>query len=684
MSSDVKASNDLNGINDSKGKSNTSSSTEHVQSLSISIQGKPAIVSFDGDLFWLNRTTTNSSKNKAADPSNAYICIPHALILHSSFIPDSDGGSLLLRLLAPPTGVERSSIPPFKPSKSRAARVVELRRSLDKENIHQSTRRLAAQLSGPCSNLRLIKIEARLAGQDAAAVSDEASAWADKLTQLAYPDSKPYRKLKVIVNPIGGPGKAVQLYKSRVLPILDAAGCTVDSTITTHAFHGQQIAESFSLDEKYDAIVCVSGDGMLHEVLNGLARRKDAEHALQIPLVPIPAGSGNAVALNLLGVEQGFNLALASLNAIKGKAMPVDVCCVTQPIDPTEVAQKAKVAAKRRSMIRRKNTAENTANSTNINGSSAESEAQQALANETASPSYDVGYSFLSQAIGLFADIDLGTEDMRMLGDTRFVLGFIGGVLSNKECEVDVYVKLGPNGTINKSEMRARVQATFDGEERDDNVKHTEPVSSPGGDADNRQPMLRNGSISDLLAGEELDQLPTLIPLDPSWTKTLLTEDTNTSALGTPSPDPSQWYRIQAPISSLYGGKIPFVSRDLLQFPFALSHDRCIDLALMLHGGGRAAKLRGISAAETGVVVYDPAMVYIKCEAYRVVPRLQAGHKRLKMGGLVSIDGESKPYKPFQVEVDKCVQLRFLSLFGRWLTPDVPPPDSIDAKNKSL
>lgn len=677
MSSDVQASNGLIGGSKSNGKNNTFS-TDLVQSLPINIQGKPATVSFDGDLFWLNRISLPAKGKSSADPSQAYICIPHALILHSSFIADSDGGSLLLRLLAPPTGVDRSAVPPFKLNKSRAARVVEMRKSLDNENIHQPSRRLAAQLSGPCSNLRLVKIEARLAGQDAAALSEEANAWANKLTQLAYPDTKPYRKLKVIINPIGGPGKALQLYKSRVLPILDAAGCTVDSIITTHAFHGQQIAETFSLTDKYDAIVCVSGDGMLHEVLNGLAKRKDAESALQIPLVPIPAGSGNAVALNLLGVEQGFNLALASLNAIKGKAMPVDICCVTQPVDPNIDARNANAAAKRRSMIKRKTTAENISTSIDTNGSDVEA----IRTNESASPAYDVGYSFLSQAIGVLANCDLGTEHLRMLGDTRFVLGFIGEVLSNKECEVDVYVKLGSKGTINKSEMRARVQATFN---EDDDVKRSESApSSKVQSSEGRPPKLKNGSISDLLEGEQPDQLPTLIPLDPSWPKSLLTNSPKTGAVGTPSPDPSQWYRIQAPISSLYAGKIPYVARDLMQFPFALSHDQCIDLTLLLHDGGRAAKLRGISTAETGVVVYDPAMVYIKCEAYRVVPRLEAGHKRLKMGGLISIDGESKPYRPFQVEIDNQMQMQFLSLFGRWLTPDVPPPDSVDAQNKSL
>lgn len=38
-------------------------------------------------------------------------------------------------------------------------------------------------------------------------------------------------------------------------------------------------------------IGCVSGDGILHEVLNGLASRKDAQRGLRLPLVPVPCGA---------------------------------------------------------------------------------------------------------------------------------------------------------------------------------------------------------------------------------------------------------------------------------------------------------------------------------------------------------------------------------------------------------
>lgn len=39
--------------------------------------------------------------------------------------------------------------------------------------------------------------------------------------------------------------------------------------------------------------------------------------------------------------------------------------------------------------------------------------------------------SFMSQALGLMADVDIGTENLRWMGDTRFVVGLVrGGVLT--------------------------------------------------------------------------------------------------------------------------------------------------------------------------------------------------------------------------------------------------------------
>jgi hypothetical protein len=57
------------------------------------------------------------------------------------------------------------------------------------------------------------------------------------------------------------------------------------------------------MDLNYDAVVTVSGDGLIHEVMNGFASHKNPIRVFAIPIAPIPTGSGNGLSLNLLGAE---------------------------------------------------------------------------------------------------------------------------------------------------------------------------------------------------------------------------------------------------------------------------------------------------------------------------------------------------------------------------------------------
>ena len=74
----------------------------------------------------------------------------------------------------------------------------------------------------------------------------------------------------------------------------------------------------------------MSGDGVVHEILNGLASREDALDALKMPIAPIPAGSGNALCVNLLGNKKLDDYAWATLGVIKGRAMELDLCSFSQ------------------------------------------------------------------------------------------------------------------------------------------------------------------------------------------------------------------------------------------------------------------------------------------------------------------------------------------------------------------
>lgn len=87
------------------------------------------------------------------------------------------------------------------------------------------------------------------------------------------------------------------------MPILQAAGCNVVERIpenrtdvshvvtTAAAREAITIAQNLILDH-YDAILCIGGDGIVHEVINGLANRSDGMNALNgLCVAVIPAGT---------------------------------------------------------------------------------------------------------------------------------------------------------------------------------------------------------------------------------------------------------------------------------------------------------------------------------------------------------------------------------------------------------
>ena len=65
--------------------------------------------------------------------------------------------------------------------------------------------------------------------------------------------------------------------------------------------HAEELARDHDFSE-YDAIITISGDGLIFEVINGLMNRKDN---LKIPLAALPAGSGNALVTSLVHGYQG-------------------------------------------------------------------------------------------------------------------------------------------------------------------------------------------------------------------------------------------------------------------------------------------------------------------------------------------------------------------------------------------
>lgn len=216
-----------------------------------------------------------------------------------------------------------------------------------------------------------------------------AAALCDLILAKAYPPGTTRAKrLLVVINPHSGQGHARHIYESVAHPIFERSRCHLTVFETEYQGHALEFAKTTpALADRFDAVVCCSGDGIPHELINGFALRSEHGHAdaqqclTGLPICQLPCGSGNSMAVSLNGSPSP---SLAALAIVKGRPMPVDLMLLTQ--------------------------------------------------GATAS------LSFLSQSIGTIADADLGTDPLRFLGPARFVLGTLYFTLKGKNypCDIDV------------------------------------------------------------------------------------------------------------------------------------------------------------------------------------------------------------------------------------------------------
>lgn len=195
--------------------------------------------------------------------------------------------------------------------------------------------------------------------------NEDCQGFVKSIWAAAYRSTPTKKRVKVLLNPFGGSGKAKAIWNDTICPIFNAAHYVSDVQETQHSGHAAEIAESMQLD-KYDIIACVSGDGLPHEVINGLSRREDAGRALKVPIAFIPAGSGNGSSKSIYDTNKHVECALS---IVKGVVTPIDLMSMTQ--------------GGRRFM------------------------------------------SYFSTSYGVIADCDVGTEHLRWMGELRFTVGVV-------------------------------------------------------------------------------------------------------------------------------------------------------------------------------------------------------------------------------------------------------------------
>jgi len=161
-------------------------------------------------------------------------------------------------------------------------------------------------------------------------LSDESrKLWSDKFHQHLVSLGRP-KKLLVFVNPFGGKKTARKIFQEEVKPLFEDANIQLEIQETKYQLHAKEIVRSMDVS-KYDGIVCVSGDGILVEVVNGLLEREDWKTAIKLPIGMVPAGSGNGMIKSLLEpVGLPCSATSATISIIRGRTRSLDVATISQ------------------------------------------------------------------------------------------------------------------------------------------------------------------------------------------------------------------------------------------------------------------------------------------------------------------------------------------------------------------
>ncbi|XP_020591739.1 sphingosine kinase 1-like [Phalaenopsis equestris] len=153
--------------------------------------------------------------------------------------------------------------------------------------------------------------------------------WSDRIRDFIHSLGRP-KRVFIILNPYGGKRSARRIFDTEIKPLLVAANILYTLQETKYQLHAQELAYKLDL-LKYDGIVCVSGDGVFVEVLNGLLQREDWDTAIKVPLGIIPAGTGNGLAKSLLdAIGETYSIQNATFSVIRGHKRALDVTTVLQ------------------------------------------------------------------------------------------------------------------------------------------------------------------------------------------------------------------------------------------------------------------------------------------------------------------------------------------------------------------
>ncbi|CAB1344908.1 unnamed protein product, partial [Coregonus sp. 'balchen'] len=390
----------------------------------------------------------------------------------------------------------------------------------------------------------------------------------------------------LLVNPHSGKGQALSLFTGHV---------------QQRQNHARELVREADLSQ-WEAIVIMSGDGLLFEVVNGLMEREDWEEAIQTPLGILPGGSGNALAASIhhysgaqpvsseeLLVSCGFLLC-------KGLVSRMDLASVhlgSSPSSPTRL------------------------------------------------------FSFLSLAWGFVADVDVESEKYRHVGAARFTMGTlvrlaslrvykgrlaylpvdkVDGAEEDGQSPVSLEEMTSvspqrqpPSSAFCSSTLLCRPSKDSPCQNAAYHTFHNSCYSNKAFKVKKREPMSANATLTG-----PPDSL--LVPLD--------------------QPVPSDWVVVPEEdfvlMLAMYQSHL---AENLYAAPDSTLDDGLIHLIYVRAGISRTALLRLFLAMEKGTHLANncPHLVYARVRALRLEP--------YSPKGVITVDGEVVEYGPVQAQV---------------------------------
>uniref|UniRef100_UPI00358F163E sphingosine kinase 2-like n=1 Tax=Myxine glutinosa TaxID=7769 RepID=UPI00358F163E len=469
----------------------------------------------------------------------------------------------------------------------------------------------------------------------------EAARWETAVRRLVSPvceSGHSHRRMLLLVNPCSGTGRAIARCRQIVLPILEEAGIEYELKVTERQNHAWEMVQSLKL-EKWDALVIVSGDGLLYEVINGLMARSDWEQAIKIPLGIVPAGSGNALAgaiNHYTGHKRvmGDNLLthLAFL-LCKGACRPLDLVSVT-----TSLGRRL--------------------------------------------------FSFLCIAWGFVSDVDIESERFRLLGGARFTLGTLARIASLRTYRgrlsylptsipgdrvaagrnfirsatlggqndgprlagrrAAMHRNMSDGALVEEMGLAGKWESTDDWDGSPPQEGYSSSCQSPDSETPPFSGMWQLGETV-----QSTDQVINRTFMMSNGGELGGNGDGPGSVYGPPDdllplldePIPQHWRQEENDYVLVLALYQSHLAADLLFSPLALPDDGIIHLWIVRAGISRRALLRFFMSLARGrhLTVDSPHVAHITARAFRLEP--------LQPGGIITVDGEQVEYGPLQAQI---------------------------------